>query len=134
MKSCQDRFQADQSCNFFIFDIADDTTVLGFVNLFSFIRGAFHACILGYGLAQSAQGNGLMTEALQLTINFAFKQLNLHRLMANYSPTNLASAKLLRRLNFVVEGYAMEYLLVHGEWQDHILTALTSPNWKPPQP
>lgn len=134
VKSSQDRFQADQSCNFFIFDIADDSTVLGFVNLFSFIRGAFHACILGYGLAQSAQGKGLMTEALHLTIDFAFKQLNLHRLMANYSPTNLRSAKLLRRLNFVVEGYARDYLLVHGEWQDHVLTALTNPNWKPPPP
>jgi len=134
VRSSQDSFQADQSCNFFIFDIADDRTVLGFVNFFSFIRGAFHACILGYGLAQSAQGKGFMTEALQLTINFAFKQLNLHRLMANHSPTNLRSAKLLQRLNFVVEGYARHYLLVHGEWQDHVLTALTNPNWKPPQP
>ncbi len=127
----QDSFQADQSCNFFIFDIEDERTLIGFVNLFSFIRGAFHACILGYGLAQSAQGKGLMTEALQLTIDFAFKQLNLHRLMANHSPTNLRSAKLLQRLNFVVEGYARNYLLVHGEWQDHVLTALTNPNWKP---
>jgi ribosomal-protein-alanine N-acetyltransferase len=134
VKSSQDSFLADQSCNFFIFDIADDSTVLGFVNFFSFIRGAFHACILGYGLAQSAQGKGLMTEALQMTIDFAFKQLNLHRLMANYSPTNVRSAKLLVRLNFVVEGYARDYLLVHGEWQDHVLTALTNLNWKPPQP
>ena len=134
VKSSQDSFQADQSCNFFIFDIADDNTVLGFVNLFSFIRGALHACILGYGLAQSDQGKGLMTEALHLTIDFAFKELNLHRIMANHSPTNLRSAKLLRRLNFVVEGYARDYLLVHGEWQDHVLTALTNLNWKPPQP
>lgn len=131
VKSSQDSFLADQSCNFFIFDISDDSTVIGFVNFFSFIRGAFHACILGYGLAQSAQGKGLMTEALQLAIDFAFKELNLHRIMANYSPTNLRSAKLLLRLNFVVEGYAQDYLLVHGEWQDHVLTALTNPNWKP---
>jgi len=131
VKSSEDSFQADQSCNFFIFDIADGSTVIGFVNLFSSIRGAFHACILGYGLAQSAQGKGLMTEALQLTIDFAFKELKLHRLMANHSPTNFRSARLLRRLNFVVEGYARDYLLVHGEWQDHLLTALTNPNWKP---
>ena len=50
VKSSQNSFQADQSCNFFIFDIADDSTVFGFVNFLSFIRGAFHACILGYGL------------------------------------------------------------------------------------
>jgi ribosomal-protein-alanine N-acetyltransferase len=134
VKSSQESFQADRSCNFFIFDIVDDATVLGSVNLFSFIRGAFHACILGYALAESAQGNGLMTEALQLAIAFAFNELNLHRIMANHSPKNLRSARLLRRLNFVVEGYARDYLLVHGEWQDHVLTALTNHNWKPPQP
>lgn len=134
VKFSQESFQADQSCNFFIFDITDNSTVLGFVNFFSFIRGAFHACILGYGLAKSAQGKGLMTEALHLEINFAFDELNLHRLIANHSPTNVRSARLLRRLNFVVEGYARDYLLVHGEWQDHVLTALTNHNWKPPQP
>ena len=117
VKSSHDNFLADQSCNFFIFNISNDNTVVGFVNFFSFIRGAFHACILGYGLAQSEQWKRLMTEALQLAIDFAFKELNLHRIMANYSPTNLRSAKLLR-LNFVVEGYARNYLLVHGEWQD----------------
>ena len=75
-----------------------------------------------------------MTEALQLAINFAFDELNLHRIMANHSPTNMRSAQLLRKLNFVVEGYARDYLLVHGEWQDHILTALTNHNWKRSQP
>jgi len=57
-----------------------------------------------------------MTEALQLTIDFAFKQLNLHRLMANYSPTNVRSAKLLVRLNFVVEGYARDYSWYWWMW------------------
>jgi [ribosomal protein S5]-alanine N-acetyltransferase len=131
VKSSQDNFLADQSCHFFIFNISNDNTVVGFVNFFSFIRGAFHACILGYGLAQSEQGKGLMTEALQLGIDFVFKELNLHRIMANHSPTNLRSAKLLLRLNFVVEGYARDYLLVHDEWHDHVLTALTNPTWKP---
>jgi len=54
-----------------------------------------------------------MTEALQLTIDFAFKQLNLHQLMANYSPTNVRSAKLLVRLN-VVEGYGTIYWCMGG--------------------
>jgi len=51
--------------------------------------------------------------------------------MANYSPTNVRSAKLLVRLNFVVEGYALST----GAWGVvHVLTALTNLNWKPPQP
>jgi [ribosomal protein S5]-alanine N-acetyltransferase len=125
-------FQCDRACNFFIFDL-NSQKIIGYLNFFSFIHGAFHACILGYGLAETAQGKGLMTEALQLAINFVFKELNIHRIMANYNPTNERSGKLLRRLNFVVEGYAKDYLLVHGKWQDHVLTSLTNYDWKFPE-
>lgn len=124
-------FQNDKACNFFIFNISD-RNILGFINFFSFVRGAFHACTLGYGLAETAQGKGLMTEALQLAIHFIFNDLNIHRIMANYSPTNKRSGQLLCRLNFIVEGHAKNYLLVHGEWQDHILTSLTNDAWKFP--
>jgi ribosomal-protein-alanine N-acetyltransferase len=51
--------------------------------------------------------------------------------MASYLPHNQRSGKLLKRLGFVVEGYARDYLLINGLWQDHILTSLTNPNWKP---
>ncbi|MEM1170688.1 MAG: GNAT family N-acetyltransferase [Cyanobacteria bacterium P01_H01_bin.35] len=133
IKSSREDFQADRSCNLFVFKMVDELTILGFVNFFSFIRGAFHACILGYGLAQSAQGKGLMTEALTLAIDFAFGELNLHRIMANHSPTNIRSASVLRRLNFVREGYARDYLLINGKWQDHVLNALSNYQWQPPQ-
>ena len=131
IKSSLEDFQADRSCNLFVFNMVDELTILGFVNFFSF--GAFHACILGYGLAQSAQGKGLMTEALTSAIDFAFGELNLHRIMANHSPTNIRSARVLRRLNFVPEGYARDYLLVNGKWQDHVLNALSNYQWQPPQ-
>jgi len=31
----------------------------------------------------------------------------------------------------VVEGYARDYLLINGKWEDHILTSLVNPHWKP---
>ena len=39
----------------------------------------------------------------------------------------------LRRLGFVVQGYARDYLHIDGEWRDHILTALTNPNPEDPE-
>ncbi len=60
-------------------------------------------------------------------IRYAFEDLRLHRIMANYVPHNQRSAHLLRRLGFVQEGYAKEYLKIAGRWQDHVLTALTNP-------
>ncbi|OKH20461.1 hypothetical protein NIES593_18635 [Hydrococcus rivularis NIES-593] len=109
----QQDYQNDKACNLFIFDLTNN--IVGFINFFSFIRGAFHACILGYGLTETTREKGLMTEALKLAINFVFNDLNMHRIMANYSPTNECSGRLLRRLNFVVEGYAIDYLRIHSK-------------------
>jgi ribosomal-protein-alanine N-acetyltransferase len=50
--------------------------------------------------------------------------------MANYMPRNQRSANVLKRLGFVVEGYARNYLLINNHWEDHILTSLTNPNWQ----
>jgi ribosomal-protein-alanine N-acetyltransferase len=61
-----------------------------------------------------------------------FGELGFHRIMANYLPHNERSGRLLRRLGFVVEGYARDYLYIHGAWRDHILTALTNPDPRPP--
>lgn len=49
--------------------------------------------------------------------------------MAAYLPDNERSGKLLKRLGFVVEGYARDYLMIDGQWQDHILTSLINHNW-----
>ncbi len=101
--------------------------LLGFCNFTQFVRGAFCACTLGYSLAEQAQGQGYMTEALRAAIAHMFQELGFHRVMANYIPTNERSGKLLRRLGFVVEGYARDYLFINGSWRDHILTSLTNP-------
>jgi ribosomal-protein-alanine N-acetyltransferase len=70
-----------------------------------------------------------MSEALTALIAYAFNDLRLHRIMANYMPSNERSARVLQRLGFQVEGYARDYLFLAGRWQDHIMTSLTNPSW-----
>ena len=74
----------------------------------------------------------LMTEAVAAAIRYAFEDLRLHRVKAAYLPTNERSGRLLRRLGFVVEGYARDYLLIQGRWQDQVLVALINPDWRAP--
>jgi [ribosomal protein S5]-alanine N-acetyltransferase len=96
--------------------------MLGECNFTNIVRGPFQACHLGFSIDQAAQGQGLMQEALESAIDFAFTRGQLHRIMANYRPENLRSGQLLRRLNFEEEGRARAYLKIAGEWRDHILT------------
>jgi ribosomal-protein-alanine N-acetyltransferase len=50
--------------------------------------------------------------------------------MANYMPHNRRSGNVLKRAGFVVEGYARDYLMINGKWEDHIFTSLTNPHWR----
>lgn len=127
-----DERDAERALRLFFFDADDPTCIRGTAHFSQIVRGVFHACSLGYGVAKEAEGKGLMHEALTAAIGFVFEEMRLHRIQANYIPTNTRSGSLLRRLGFVVEGFAREYLLIDGRWQDHVLTSLTNPRWEPP--
>jgi ribosomal-protein-alanine N-acetyltransferase len=100
-------------------------------NLNQIARGVLHRAVLGYGLAADRQGQGLMVEACRRVIDYAFDDLRLHRVSADYVPHNVRSAAVLKRLGFTVEGYARDYLLINGRWEDHVRTGLVNPRWKP---
>jgi ribosomal-protein-alanine N-acetyltransferase len=123
-------FEYDQSLKLFIFKDPNFQEIVGSVNFNGFIRGAAQFCYLGYSLAEIEQSKGYMSEALGAATEYVFEELNMHRIVANYMPHNQRSGKVLKRLGFVVEGYAREYLLINGQWQDHILTSLTNKNWR----
>jgi ribosomal-protein-alanine N-acetyltransferase len=103
--------------------------VVGIAN-FTMITGfPTFTCNLGYSVDECRQGKGLMTEALSAANRYVFQELRLHRIEANYMPRNEASGRVLEKLGFVREGYAKDYILIDGRWEDHVRTALTNPNW-----
>lgn len=104
--------------------------MLGTISFSNLSRFPFHACNVGYSLAETAQGKGVMTRALKLAIDYMFTIQNMHRVMASYMPKNRASEAVLERVGFKKEGFAQDYLLIDGQWEDHNLTSLINPNWK----
>lgn len=115
-----------------LFLLLRDGLVVGTVNFTAIARGPLQSCSLGYGIDRAHEGQGLMKEGLGRALRYVFEELSLHRVEANYSPTNERSGMLLRRLGFVVEGYARDYLFIDDRWQDHVRTALTNPKPTPP--
>jgi [ribosomal protein S5]-alanine N-acetyltransferase len=124
----------DRGYRFYIFD-ASGSRVIGGSNLSVIVHGPLESCFLGYSLAEAEQGKGLMREAVAATIDFAWDHLKLHRIEAGYAPHNVRSARLLRSLGFVVEGYCRDYIFTGGVWTDNIRTALHNPrfpaDWRP---
>jgi len=126
-----EEYAEDRSLRLFLYPRHDPGPVIGSASYTEIVRGGFQACYLGYGLAATAEGKGLMTEALRASLAWVFDELSIHRVMANYMPGNRRSGALLARLGFVVEGHARDYLFIGGAWRDHVLTSLTNPGWRP---
>lgn len=116
-------FRAGAAVRWTLFDIAagERAPVLGRINFTQIFRGPFQSCVLGYQLDASAQGKGLMHEALQAALHDIFAVRGLHRVQAAYLPENKRSARLLERLGFTPIGVARRYLFIDGAWRDHAL-------------
>jgi ribosomal-protein-alanine N-acetyltransferase len=125
-------FRAGAAVRLFVTMRSAPQLVIGMVNVTGIARGPAQFGYVGYSLAETLQGYGFMAEALKAAIAYMFDEWRLHRLMAAYMPHNVRSANVLKKLGFAVEGHARDYLRIAGRWEDHVLTALTNPDWQPP--
>ncbi|HFJ9286865.1 TPA: GNAT family N-acetyltransferase, partial [Bacillus toyonensis] len=67
---------------------------------------------------------GYTTEALRLVVDFAFRELKLHRIEAGAMPSNIASIRVLEKVGFKKEGIAKENVKINGKWTDHQILAI----------
>ncbi len=100
--------------------------IVGFCHFSQIFQGPFQSCYLGYHLDAAFQGMGLMSEAVAQATEYMFETQNLHRILANYMPSNQRSARLFHRLRFVVEGRVKKSLLINRRRENPILTFLTN--------
>jgi ribosomal-protein-alanine N-acetyltransferase len=122
--------RADKSVRFLVF-AADSSDVVASINLWSIRRDVSQSATLGYSVDAACEGRGFTTEAARAVVAFAFTALGLHRVEATYQPVNERSGRVLRKLGFAIEGYARDYLYLHGVWTDAILTSITNDGWRP---
>ena len=122
------RQEADDGSDysFLIFTAAaGNETLVGGITLSNIRRRAAQFGNLGYWMGRQFAGQGMMTEAVGITLPFVFDSLDLHRLHAAFLPGNAASRRVLEKNGFVEEGFAPGYLQIDGRWEDHVLFGLT---------
>ena len=86
---------------------------------------------VGYGLfGDDYKRQGLMSEAIFPIIEFGFIQMKLNRIEAFISPENIASIKLIDKLNFVKEGLLREHYFENNRVDDSIVYSLLRKEYK----
>jgi ribosomal-protein-alanine N-acetyltransferase len=114
----------DRTYAFLIFDLVGG--LIGGININNVVRGAAQQATLGYWLDEAKQGQGYMTEAGLVVLDYAFRPLQLARMNAATLVHNDKSKAMLKRLGFVEEGFARAYIQINGLRQDHILFGLNA--------
>lgn len=85
---------------------------------------------IGYWLAVEFQGQGLMTRAVQVVVQYLFEERKLHRVEIHCPPENVKSCGVPKRLGFRQEGVLREAGLVNGRYYDHCVYALLRDEWQ----
>lgn len=130
LRQTQREAREDLGYAYFIFG-EPGATLLGGLNIGNVRRGVAQAASLGYWMGTPYAGRGLMTDAVRAAVPFAFATLRLNRLEAACLPGNRASARVLEKVGFRLEGRARRYLKIDGRWQDHDLFALLHDDPRP---
>jgi ribosomal-protein-alanine N-acetyltransferase len=108
----------------------EDGAPVGVFNLSEIVRSAFRSAYIGYYALAPYAGRGYMTEGLELTLDFTFRVLRLHRVEINVQPSNERSIALVRGAGLTREGFSRRYVKIAGRWRDHERWALLAEDWR----
>jgi RimJ/RimL family protein N-acetyltransferase len=82
---------------------------------------------VGYWLAEPFWGRGIATEALRAITEYAFKTFDVCRLEAGVYAWNPASARVLEKAGYTLEGRARQAVIKDGQMTDRLLYGLVRP-------
>lgn len=76
---------------------------------------------IGYELAPEYWRQGLMTEAMEVVVDYGFQLPQVHRIEAFIDPDNEGSRRLLLKSGFTKEGHLRDYFYEKGQFVDAVV-------------
>ena len=111
------------------FGIFYKEVLVGKIRISNIVFGSFKGANIGYALHRDYLNRGLMSEAVDMVLDYAFHTMGLHRIEASTLTDNLASQRVLGNNGFKQLGLNEKYLLINGEWRDHFTFYITKESY-----
>lgn len=111
----------DKDSGDLVLAIANDEGLIGGIGLASWRERP----TIGYWLGKPYWAQGLMSEAVEALLAFAFEDLEASEIFASVFDHNVASLRLQERFGFKVTGRNLDYSLARGNAVPGVTTALT---------
>lgn len=114
----------------FAITLAEDRALVGAVSLMN-IDHAHGRAELGYWIAREHWGRGFAVEAGRAVLEYAFAELDLHRVHAWHFAGNERSGAVMRRLGMEAEGRLRDHFFRDGRRHDAVLYGIVNPRHRP---
>lgn len=101
------------------FVIEYDGEMVGQLNVSGITYGALSTATIGYWIAKTYAGRGIMPVAVALATDHCLLVEHIHRMEICIRPENAASLRVVEKLGFADEGIRRRYIHIDGAWRDH---------------
>jgi ribosomal-protein-serine acetyltransferase len=125
VERCVAAAEGERNINFGIFRGDKMIGTIGFLNFNENAR----RIEIGYWIASSEEGKGIITRSCQLLIDHAFNEMRMNRIEIRCAATNVRSAAVAERLGFTKEGILRQSESRHGSLHDFSIFGLLSHEW-----
>lgn len=85
---------------------------------------------VGWAIHPDEWGRGYATEAAWIVMDWAFTQLDVHRIVAFCHVDNVASVRVMEKLGMHQDGRLRETRWLRGQWWDEYVYSILEKEWK----
>ena len=113
-----------------VFVIAEDNLLIGGTGYHPLNDVYRFTAEIGYWLAEPYWGKGIVTNVVRVLVDYVFEHHQFNKLFAGVFSTNPASARVLEKNRFKLEGTLRESVIKRGVVQDELRYGLLRSEWE----
>jgi RimJ/RimL family protein N-acetyltransferase len=125
-------FESPHELKSFLIESKDGNKI-GFIIHYYVLDPAGKQLEISYSLIPNERKKGYCTEAVKIMVDYLFLSKETFRIQAQTDARNVASQKILAKVNFKKEGILRKSLFIGGEWRDSFLYSILREEWKEPK-
>jgi len=89
-----------------------------------------HFCEIEYCIGSKFQRKGFCVEAVKAILDFAFEQVNIHKMQVCHKENNIASKGIIKKCGFTYEGMLRDYFFMDGKYVSRLYYSMLRKEWK----
>lgn len=107
----------------------DSLACVGQVAIF-LVNDKYHWCEIEYCIGSQFRRKGYCVEAVKSIIDYAFPNINIHKMQVCHKEGNLASKGVIQKCGFTYEGALRDYFYIENKYVNRVYYSMLRSEWE----